>query len=470
MTRLSPAADPASPGGPAVSGEALPEPAAAQPLPKSPRATLPYHRHQREADPAAAPAQTDTRVEDLRTWARTFDGTRPPPPFEAPRPQISRENRKFFRVDPETEKGEVPRPANTLEEGEEADAPPPSRSSPGDNLAVACRVEAWSSPPARSLLRTESRRSKPARRPFLLSLGGQVLVLVLAGVSFLAGRASSPPSTQPAVPVSPAGPAGPTGAAAGVLDEAIAAETAGDFRQAAGLLRQLAFSGVRISGLDYRMAVLAVAQGDVPGALGAINRSIAAGQRVSECYCLRGAIAQRQGKLESSVHYFQAAAQADPFDAHAFFGWAEALRRFGKPEEALLHLRQASDRATTADDRLECQLAMRSTLIEAGRAPEFAAEQAAQLALPRPPGDWLLTAAVVALEEQNFGAAAAYLTRARPALSPELFAAALQDPLFLAYRDQPLLGAFYPPPPQSRRALFDAQKFVGSTVAQSPAP
>jgi tetratricopeptide (TPR) repeat protein len=228
----------------------------------------------------------------------------------------------------------------------------------------------------------------------------------------------------------------------GLIDQAVDAAAAGDAKKAAAVLDQVRHTSGHIDGLDYQLALLAFASGDFPSAMLSLNRSIAEGEEVGACYGQRGLIANQRGPARG-LHDFEAATQSAPFDAKGFFYWGEALRRSGKPQEALIHLRQAVERASTPAEQANYQLKVRLTQIELGREKEFAPELAAEMALARPPGDWVLTAAAQDMHSGNFAAAAADLNRARQLMDPAQLSGALRDYFFQGYRTEVPLARIY---------------------------
>jgi tetratricopeptide (TPR) repeat protein len=298
------------------------------------------------------------------------------------------------------------------------------------------------------------RENRPASN-FFSSLAAQCVVVGLMGSCYLLGRMTLPGRIPAAVPPNaaaegkePATPLGVPEPAMGVIDQALAAQNAGDSENAFRLLDQLRRDGGHINGLDFQLGWLAYQRGDYPGALLALNRSIAEEEEVGSSYDLRGLIAG--GPRPGMTADFEAATQANPFDAIAFFHWGEALRRSGKPRQALIRLRQALDRAQTPATQSLFGLKIRLAEIELGEEKNFAPALAAALARPQPASEWLLTAAAQEMRGGNYSAAAAHLEEARQVSGSAVIGSALLDYFFQGYADKPEMAGVYaeiPGPP-----------------------
>jgi tetratricopeptide (TPR) repeat protein len=436
---LPPGSDPAPAAGTAAAGT------------KSPRLD-PEAFWDRDDLPAALQANvTDADLAQLLVWAHEFDGTRQPAgkgasaETEANRQQQSRRRHKFRRFDPEAaETSETAaEPAKDVPAGETALA-----GTAGDDLADGAGARAgW----GRQRINRRGALGQPRFQPpsLLSSLVVQFLILAFLVAGFLLGRATlsakAAAAARRSVPLpadSDKEPALLSASEMALIDQAIAAENAGDTKKAFTIFDQLRHGKGHVAGLDYQLASLAFRSKDAASALMLVNRSIAQNEAVSDCYALRGLIMNSRGVLKG-LHDFQAAAQVDPFGAKSFLFWGEALRRAGRPQEALVHLREAVARAQNPWDQAMDELKVRLTQIEIGQGKDFAAALEAEMALPSPPVPWLLTAVAQELHDGDFPAAARNLERARPLLGAALMAGTLRDYFFMAYADKPALATVY---------------------------
>jgi tetratricopeptide (TPR) repeat protein len=472
--------DAPSPGGTPPSGAASSPVGTPEPLPKAPRINPPTAAQRRGETSAAGPEEPveDIDLEDLVAWARSLDGTAaapsPPAEHQAPRShsrrrQLSHEKRKFHKFDPVAAKPE--HPPLEAREGEAVERPPDAENDPpagaGDDDE---EVRVAVGDPRQGL-----RRTKAPPRSLLSSLAIQGFIVFLMGASFYLGRLTLP--TNPATPAKKAAPIPAESDKApdilsapimSLLDQAIAAENAGDAKKATALFDQARHDGGHIQGLDYQLAMLSYHSGDLPSALLMLNRSLAEGENAGQSYGLRGMIANRKGPAKG-LHDFEAGTQADPFDPTSFFYWGEALRRTGQPREALVHLLQASQRARSAAELATYQLKVRLTQIELGQDKEFAQELAAQMASSHPAPEWVLTAAALDMHREDYAAAAADLARAEQLMDRAALAQALRDYFFYSYADKPQLAALYaailPPLPKPAPAVITPAEPLPTDIA-----
>ena len=411
--------------------------------------------------PEGAPAS----FTDLMQWMKMFAAASTAPPEEAPKPgnrlqrtTLPREQRKFQRFDRDPG---TPEAAATPAQPAPGAAP---ENRGGDDRSAAPaddeKVSSPAAPPVPIALTggTSGRRLKSAaaRRPRLwlvLELGALVL---LAG-AFLLGRASvgkvAPPAGAEAGAVGGAPTVTLDPAAARMIDEAMAAEQDGNPGKATELLLKVQKNFPKVRDVDYRLATLALEQGDSAKALILLNAAIAKGEQAAAAYRLRGSILNRKGGMGKrgvgrgmgGMNDFESATLLDPFSADNYYYWGEALRHAGKPQAALVKLQQAMDRLREPEQDLEpgYRLKIRLALIELGRENEFAPELAAMLAANPPPPDWLLTAAAIDLQHHDLAGAAGYLERASQLMDKDLFELRMHDYFFFSYRFEKPLAKYF---------------------------
>ena len=139
-------------------------------------------------------------------------------------------------------------------------------------------------------------------------------------------------------------------------------------------------------------------------------------------YDQMGRVYSRTRDFVQAINDFSKAAACDPFRGEYFYHWAEALRRRGKPEESLgvfdKALRRLSMSIENETLRQTVALKWRLAAIEIGEGPKFKDEWDEHLKAPAPSGDWLLTAAALALQENRIADAVDPLQKAKAALPP----------------------------------------------------
>jgi Tfp pilus assembly protein PilF len=290
--------------------------------------------------------------------------------------------------------------------------------------------------PSAPRLRTIWRQMPNAQRGAILA----VLGMLLAFLGFMLGRATAP-SIVPTVPESRATPAATAAGSAPVplssrlaepheiklIDDAMVAQTNGDFLTAEKLLQQLLQQAPDIAGNQTALALLSLQKGDLVNADYYIRLGLDAGEDPGRLYGLRGMIQMRLNHPRRADEAFQMATRAAPHQFKGFFLWAEFLRRVGKNQQALERFDQAIARVHEQADEDLMQFKKRLTLIAAGRGSELDAELQQQLAINPPSGDWLLIAMAKAAQKDDFATAAKYLETASRTMNPAALVDRLQD-------------------------------------------
>ncbi len=269
-----------------------------------------------------------------------------------------------------------------------------------------------------------------------------------------AGNAASPGKTSST-------PAGAwSDAALQQLDQALAADQAGDARGALRIASALLTPGAPPPpGLDLYLASLhsrLERNYDAEADLLRLNVSAPPAEAALINERLAFNFSRTRDFEKASEHYKDASRQ-DPFSATLYYRWGEAARHLGHFSDARAIFRRALDRVPTGqpehESLRECiGLKARLCAVEEGQDEKFQAELAERLKEPVPSGYWLLTAAASALQHKNLPEAAGFLGRARDALGKEQFDELLNDYFFRAYADRKELADFFPSDPAARRA------------------
>ncbi len=292
----------------------------------------------------------------------------------------------------------------------------------------------------------EDRRLRVWKTLALLSL----LALVgLAGYMFWSAR---PAGSGNAPEAKPATPTAWTDTSLHQLDLALAADQAGDLKEAQrlasaitapnaapppGLAIYLASLGTRLERrYDAEADLLRLAKNASPEGVAAINEGL-------------GFNFMRSRDFEKAAETYKTAIHHDPFSASLLYEEGEIARHLGHFADAEASFRRALDRVPTGRPEFaslrECiGLKLRLCAVEQGQEGTLQAETDEQLKSSSPSGYWLLTAAAIALQHQDWTAAAGLLGRARGALGAEQFNALLNDYLFRAQADHKEIAEFFP--------------------------
>jgi len=224
------------------------------------------------------------------------------------------------------------------------------------------------------------------------------------------------------------------------LRAGIQAQLSGNFADAKAFMEEARKIDPSLTGIDYQLGVTAFNDHKPNEARVLLEKSIAEGQEVAASRNILGVMFAQEKKYAEAFSQFKLATEASPSDPQGFYNWSEALRETDRPKEAIEQLRKAIQR--NPSDPLYA-FKLRLAHIDAGEKDQLKAETDAQLKLQPPAGDWLMTAAAIALNEKQFEKAATYLDQSRTSMSAVLFFGMLQDPVFLRYSTTPEIAKFY---------------------------
>lgn len=322
---------------------------------------------------------------------------------------------------------------------------PPSSSPPPPNTPPVAPAVAFRPAPTADFDQ-EHRRLRVWKTLFVFSL---LILTGMAGYVLWFMR----PAREPLGPTAKSAPtSGWTDASLQQLDQALAADQAGDLKDAQrlasaitppdvvpppGLTIYLASLGTRQDRhFDAEADLLRLAKDAPPAELAAIDAGL-------------GFNFTRTRDFEKAADIYKNAVRYNPFSASLLYREGEAARHLGHLPDAEASFRRALDRVPTGQPEMaslrECiGLKLRLCYVEQGQESEFQSELDEQLKALSPSGYWLLTAAAVALQHKDMASAAGLLGRARTALGEEQFDALLNDYLFRAQADRKELAEFFP--------------------------
>jgi tetratricopeptide (TPR) repeat protein len=151
-----------------------------------------------------------------------------------------------------------------------------------------------------------------------------------------------------------------------------------------------------------------------------------------------GIILGQSGRYDEAVALFLANTQENPGDAGAYANLSEALRRSNRAEEGIAPLKKALELAPGSP---LYTLKLRLARIQAGDDKGLSDEAARELKKSPPAPDWLLTAAAIALQQEDWQAATAILGQAKSSFNKDIYAEIILDPAFSRYAERPELGS-----------------------------
>lgn len=180
----------------------------------------------------------------------------------------------------------------------------------------------------------------------------------------------------------------------------------------------------------------------------------------SEIAFLRASNFGLQRKLDEMRICIDDAIAADPVRAEFHFARAEIDRRLGRADDSLAAYARALERARPGRSPSAGSIAFRRRLllIEGGRESEVdAGADQTELAKPTPSGDWLITAAAVALQRRDPAGAAQWLQRARAAMPSREYLERIDDYFFRVHAGRPELKGLFPTTAERAQIVADTR-------------
>ena len=180
-------------------------------------------------------------------------------------------------------------------------------------------------------------------------LGAQAAGLLLLGVGYLIGHGTANPLARSSggkssghVAVDLFGQPELTEQGFQTANEGLRAEHAGNQDAARKIYETALAKHTSLTGVNYRLALLAVQRNDRLESEQRLQRSMLDGENVVECCYVLARLAADKGDFEEACTQMERAARAQPFDGKYFFYWAETLRRQGKPQAAIAAFDQSA--------------------------------------------------------------------------------------------------------------------------------
>lgn len=215
-----------------------------------------------------------------------------------------------------------------------------------------------------------------------------------------------------------------------LVEQALAAEAAGDWRGAVDRLVAAKYKDRSYQGLFFRMGKILFDKGNHTAADGAFAKAIEFGEDLPRANHHRGLIATAARNWPAAERFFAAAAAAEPMAPDRYIHWAEALRMAGNPRDAVQRYEQASTRARRDDVRTTSLFKQRIAELEAGGAAEVEKAIAERRAAGALSPDWLLLAAALEIQRGKIERGVELIGEARAANNPLIFMHCARDMFF----------------------------------------
>lgn len=273
------------------------------------------------------------------------------------------------------------------------------------------------------------------------------VAIVMFGLGYLAASLVSRLSPAPAPPLATSAqppPAKWSAATIDVLEKALAADRAGDFKEAIRLITELAAKEPTLPGLARYRADVQYRNGNFVESENALRALSDGGREAPQALYLRAFSAARQRRFDDTFRLLQASLALDPLQAEALHQASEVLRRQGRLADAVSLGQEALVRVQPGHGLTRSTIALKIRLaqIEGGQAGEVEAALAEALKSPPVAPEWMFTAAALTLQRGDRSAGGDWLSKARAVMPRDEFNGWVDDYFFRVYTALPELAAF----------------------------
>ena len=218
-----------------------------------------------------------------------------------------------------------------------------------------------------------------------------------------------------------------------LVENAIVAERLGNWDEAAKRLVAAKHKDPALGSVLFHAGKLFYDHSDFESADRLFARSIGFGENVDAAFYFRGMIASARSDFSVAERFFEAAANAAPFNADYYYSLAETLRKDHRPRDAISRYEQAARRGGDEAEQTICRFKMRMAELEAGDLTKVRAKLDQQQSRGSLPVDWILTAAALEIQQGETEQAIPLIEQAHGADQSRLFAlfaACVGDRLF----------------------------------------
>ena len=229
------------------------------------------------------------------------------------------------------------------------------------------------------------------------------------------------------------------------IADALNAQMAGRHQEALNHYLKVIERGTVHRGLNYQIGVALYQLERSKEAVPYFEKSAAAGEEACNALNMLGIIDANAGEYDQAMKRFAEAMKADSYSPQPYFNAGETLRRMAKyPEAAAMY--QEAVRRKPEEPLFSFKLHL--TEMDLPDNLEVLAAIKRELASDAPTGDWLLLAGYELARKNDFDGAAARWQQALDSMTPGVFFAMLDDPVFTPLKTQPALARFFAAPGQ----------------------
>lgn len=227
------------------------------------------------------------------------------------------------------------------------------------------------------------------------------------------------------------------------IADALNAQMAGRHQEALDHYLKVVERGTTHRGLNYQIGVALYQLERSREAVPYFEKSATAGEETCNALNMLGIIDANAGAYDQAMKHFAEAMKADSYSPQPYFNAGETLRRLAKyPEAAAMY--QEAVRRKPEEPLFSFKLHL--TEMDLPDNTRVIASIKRELASDAPTGDWLLLAGYELARKSDFAGTAMHWQQALDSMTPAVFFAMLDDPVFTPLKAQPALAKFFEAP------------------------
>lgn len=207
-----------------------------------------------------------------------------------------------------------------------------------------------------------------------------------------------------------------------LVENAVVAERLGKWDDAAKRLIAAKYKNSALGGVLFHAGKLFYDHSDLDSADRLFESSIGFGEDVDAANYFRGMIAAARSDFPAAERFFEAAANAAPFNADYYYSLAETLRKDHRPKDAIARYEQAARRGSVEEEQAICRFKTRMAALEAGDLTKVRSQLEQQQIRGPVSVDWVMTSAALEIQQGHIEQAVRLIEQAHDADQSHLFA------------------------------------------------
>jgi tetratricopeptide (TPR) repeat protein len=207
-----------------------------------------------------------------------------------------------------------------------------------------------------------------------------------------------------------------------LVENAVVAERLGKWDEAAKRLIAAKYKNAALGGVLFHAGKLFYDHSDLDSADRLFESSIGFGENIDAANYFRGMIAVARNDFAAAERFFEAAANAAPFNADYYYSLAETLRKDHRPKDSIERYDQAARRGVVEEQQAICRFKARMAELEAGDLSKVRSELEQQQIRGPLSVDWVMTSAALEIQQGHIEQAVRLIEQAHDADESHLFA------------------------------------------------